>query len=138
MTNSRRQRFKRIFSPFTIDGRISRSEYWIWWIVYAICLIIMGIVINLLMAVHVDKPLFHASSGASSILSVFGLIFFVLFFVLFFWFPIVQNAKRCHDVGSSGFKQLIPFYILWLLIAEGDPYENDYGPDPRDLVDDNA
>ena len=122
--------------------RISRSEYWISWIVYAIYLIIMGIVTNLLMAIHIE-PLFHTSSGTSPLPSIFALILLIILFIVFYFvpfilFPVAQNTKRCHDIGSSGFKQLIPFYILWLLIAEGDPYENDYGPDPRDLLDDNA
>jgi uncharacterized membrane protein YhaH (DUF805 family) len=40
---------------------------------------------------------------------------------------LAQGAKRCHDRGNSGWYQLIPFYSLWMLFAEGDQQANSYG-----------
>tara|TARA_B100002052_G_C15808607_1_gene564754 strand:- start:721 stop:1017 length:297 start_codon:yes stop_codon:yes gene_type:complete len=47
------------------------------------------------------------------------------------WFQWAQGAKRCHDRNCSGWWQLVPFYALWMLFAEGTRGPNKYGPDPK-------
>lgn len=46
------------------------------------------------------------------------------------WWFLGSGAKRCHDLGRSGFYQLIPFYGLVMLSLEGDVGDNEYGPNP--------
>lgn len=48
-----------------------------------------------------------------------------------YWIFFVQGAKRCHDLGNSGWYQLIPFYFFWMIFAEGDDGINEYGPNPK-------
>ena len=47
------------------------------------------------------------------------------------WFLLAQGAKRCHDIGKNGWWQLIPFYIFWMLLKNGDAGTNAYGNNPR-------
>lgn len=44
---------------------------------------------------------------------------------------IVESSRRLHDIGRSGWWQLVPFYSLVLLFRKGDAGPNAYGPDPR-------
>ena len=94
---------KKIFrAPFSFDGRIRRTEYGISFIIYIISyVLIVGLV-------------------KSS--SVFGIAYIPLI-----WFLWAQGAKRCHDRNNSGWYQIIPFYIFWLLFAEGENTQNYYG-----------
>ena len=97
-------------SPFSFDGRIRRSEFGITLIIYAVC---YGILMSIL-------------SSRSEGIKIFGLAFIPLV-----WFLWAQGAKRCHDLGKSGFWQLIPFYALWMIFQDGDFGQNEYGNNPK-------
>ncbi|GAB0156048.1 DUF805 domain-containing protein [Chryseobacterium sp. Alg-005] len=103
--------FKNVFS---FNGRIRRTEYGISYLIY-ICIIVP-------LRVYVDSA---NSSGA-----------YLLFFAVYIPLLIVllaQGAKRCHDRGNSGWFQLIPFYVFWMLFADSDPGQNEYGPNPKGI-----
>lgn len=105
-------------NPFSWSGRIRRTEY-------GISLIITS-VLNYV-AIFIAALIADASpSGEGAVVFYFFWVFLVG--IVFMW---PQGAKRCHDLGNSGWYQLIPFYPLWLLFAEGQIGENKYGDDPK-------
>lgn len=105
--------FKNVFS-FT--GRIGRKEY----VITFIILTTLGYVMN-----------YVTYNGVDDI----TLVPYLIIIIAAVWIKLSQAAKRCHDVNRSGWFQLIPFYDLYLLFAEGDRRRNEYGPDPMDKPD---
>lgn len=100
---------KDMFSnPFSFNGRIRRTEYGLSIIIYMIIAFIVNIIIE---------------SGELPIIA--------LSYIPLLWFLWAQNAKRCHDLGNSGWWQLIPFYFFWLLFEDGQAGPNQYGNNPK-------
>jgi len=99
-------------NPFSFDGRIRRLEYGLSYIIYLVLYFILVTI--------------TARSIDNSYLIIFGFAYIPLI-----WFILAQNTKRCHDRGNSGWYQIIPFYFFWLLFAEGDAEENEYGLPPK-------
>ncbi len=97
---------KMFTASFSFDGRIRRTEYAVSFLIY------LGLVYFL-------EDVIKSSS-------TLGFIFIPLL-----WFLWAQGAKRCHDRGNSGWWQLIPFYFFWMIFAEGDNEENEYGIPPK-------
>jgi len=101
-------------NPFSFDGRIRRTEFGVSLIIYAVAYaIVAGI---------------GASAGRDG---GAGIVF--IFFIPMLWFLWAQGAKRCHDVGNSGWWQLIPFYVFWLLFQDGQAGSNQYGENPKGI-----
>ena len=98
-------------NPFSFEGRIRRTEF-------GISLIIYAIAYGFLAAIAMSGDL----GGAAFI-----------FFIPMLWFLWAQAAKRCHDVGNSGWWQLIPFYVFWLLFEDGKANSNQYGDNPKGI-----
>lgn len=97
--------------PFSFEGRIRRTEYGLSYLIYMFCAI--GII------------LFTQQTEIFS--------FFALAFIPLIWFMLAQGAKRCHDRTNSGWFQLIPFYGFWMLFADSQFGENEYGPNPKGI-----
>ena len=49
----------------------------------------------------------------------------------FAFFYFAQGAKRCHDMSTSMWWQLVPFFGLLLLLKKGDLTRNEYGANPK-------
>jgi len=98
--------FKNMFSFY---GRIRRTEFClsllIFWVGYVLILIFS-----------------EGFDGEKIVL---------LGFIPLIWFRLTQAAKRCHDLGNSGWWQLIPFYVFWLMFQEGSRLTNEYGESPK-------
>lgn len=100
-------------NPFSFEGRIRRMEYGISIIILAVTRVVLTTVIM-------------SSSNSAGI----GIVSLLISMPLI-WFAIAQAAKRCHDLGNSGWWQLIPFYGFWLLFQEGKAELNKYGENPK-------
>lgn len=98
--------------PFSFEGRSRRTEYGLSYLLYIIFIVIISFI-----------------PQESSMLY----IFLVIFIIPLIWFLLAQGAKRCHDRGNSGWYQLIPFYGFWMLFADSDNGENQYGPNPKGI-----
>lgn len=96
------------FNLFSFSGRCGRSAWWI-----------VSIVVNILAFI------IAALSDVAN--EVLVLVIMVVYFVAI-WAMWATNARRCHDLGHSGWFQLIPFYALWMAFIEGQKYDNEYGP----------
>lgn len=99
-------------------GRAPRSEYWFWILATFLVGIVAGIV---------DAAVFGPAKS-----------FFGSFFSLFFFIPgIAVGARRLHDIGKTGWLQLlwiIPIIgwiilIIWMC-TKGTVGDNRFGPDP--------
>lgn len=99
-------------------GRASVAEYWWPWLMNFLIAIVLGMIIN-------------ASSDSLIFLRIaYSFITIVPGFAL--------TIRRFHDSNKSGFYLLlffVPFvgwiWILYLLIKDGDPAVNDYGENPK-------
>lgn len=94
-------------NPFSFEGRIRRTEF-------GISSLISLIPLALIDTVGVKFPALF------------------IFYLPIYWFLLAQGAKRCHDTNRSGWFQLIPFFVFWLIFEEGNAHSNEYGPNPKD------
>lgn len=93
---------------FSFEGRIRRVEYGITILLYAVFSVFWTLI----------KIPFLQS----------------ILFILLLWFLWAQGAKRCHDIGKSGWWQIVPFFGLWMLFKDGDVGFNEYGEDPKGRI----
>lgn len=109
-------------SIFYVEGRIDRFSYFWSCVIIAIYLgmlmVVIGIflvMLNELFNIDIDSP------------DVDLFIRYNPLYIPFYWCLFAQGARRSHDLGNSGWLQLIPFYFILLLITPGDKLENKYG-----------
>ena|SRR5690349_14101622 len=99
-------------NPFSFDGRIRRLEYGLSIIIYYA-------------AIFIAAMLGQVTGAAGPIVMFIAVVGVA-------WFMMAQAAKRCHDIGNSGWWQLIPIYNpFFLLFDEGDQRRNEYGSSPK-------
>ena len=101
-------------NSFSFEGRIRRLEYGLSFIIVYFWLGFSAFVEFIINAYNFE--------GIYYLLMIPG-----------FYFLIAQAAKRCHDRGNSGWYQLIPLYVLWMLFGDGDIGANNYGANPKGI-----
>ena len=92
---------------FSFEGRIRRRDYW---------LISFGV---------------GMASGLAAALAEAAPVLYLLILIPLCWINLATGAKRCHDLGHSGWWQIIPFYPVWMAFQDGEPGANEYGPNPK-------
>ncbi len=105
-----------------VSGRMSRKDYWL----FAIGMAVLAMIINSI----------GASRDKNPALDILPYYFCVT--VLF----IVMSARRLHDTNNNGWLALLhvipclgPLLLFFYMIQAGDVGENQYGPDPYDVID---
>jgi uncharacterized membrane protein YhaH (DUF805 family) len=114
---------------FSFTGRIRRLEYILsvmiavsaFWLMLLIFQFVAGL--NYLLS---DQSLLHSGMESSPVLWIISLILIIFLFA--------QGAKRSHDIGLSGWWQLMPLYDIVLIFFAGTKGPNRDGPDPRLLL----
>ncbi len=101
-------------NPFSFNGRIRRLEFGLSYIIFIFSFFLSGFI----------SETIGDEEGSIIMLAL----------IPGYWFMIAQSAKRCHDLGNSGWYQLIPFYGLFLLFEDGKRGTNRYGNDPKDKL----
>ena len=96
-------------SVFSFNGRIRRREYGYTIILYAFIIAI--------------TDGFTKNERTSN--------FMVVVYIALIWLVMAQGTKRCHDINNSGWCQIIPLYVLWMIFKDGDAYSNSYGENPK-------
>lgn len=97
-------------NPFSFKGRIRRLEYGLTVLIYAVFSTILQLIVE-------------NSYGEAN--------FLIISVIPAIWFLSAQGAKRCHDLGNTGWMQLIPFYGFWLIFQDGERGINRFGENPK-------
>jgi uncharacterized membrane protein YhaH (DUF805 family) len=105
------------------DGRARRSEFWFFYLAFILLFLLIGTISSILGFISV----------------IFKYIGFFLIIVVLLGSIVPTLAvlvRRMHDVGKSGWFALIPFYRLILLFTDSQHGENEYGPNPKGIGND--
>jgi uncharacterized membrane protein YhaH (DUF805 family) len=115
-------------------GRARRTEYWMFVLFNIIFLIVAMIIDNIL------GTTFKMNTAFGVHKLPYGYVYLV--YALSILIPgLAVGIRRLHDIGKSGWFYLIIFIpivgAIWLLVlfcTEGVIGENEYGPNPKEVV----
>jgi predicted Zn finger-like uncharacterized protein len=107
-------------NPYSFKGRIRRTEYGLSLMIF---ILLISLIQNIFKSLNNDIWYFLDNRVEDT--PIRYLLTIPIFILV--WFMAAQSAKRCHDIGNSGWFQLIPFYGLILFFKEGQSTPNYYG-----------
>ena len=107
------------FKKFGVfNGRSSRREYWTFFM--------WNIIIGLSLAFIEGVLGIYSESNESVLYSIYELIIFIPSLSL--------GVRRMHDVNKRGWYILLPIYNFILTLRKGDKGDNQYGSDPKLMI----
>ena len=110
---------KNVLSNYVgFEGRASRSEYWWFFLATFIVAFPLAILDGILFGWEYTDPTWLSN--------IFNLAVFLP--------TLAVGIRRIHDHGKSGWWILMPFYNLYLIIAEGQVTPNAHGPVPTNTL----
>ena len=104
------------YSIFSFSGRAGRLALW---------LTSFGGIILLTLCFFCMEEISRNSGGQVDSIAVSVCV--IVSYLFYFYLCLTVGAKRCHDLGHSGWFQLIPFYVFVMLFSSGDDEGNEYG-----------
>ena len=113
---------------FTFSGRAKRSEFW--WFYLSFALLSAGYVI-IAHGVFAERMLAALLGDETTLAIIFGMLAYLPFFV--FYIPMLTvGSRRLHDIGKSGWWQLLVLTLIGIILLivwwatntkqEGDKY----------------
>ena len=114
------------------SGRARRKEYWMF-LLFSMIFALIAMALDKILGIEFDSLYYH----------YYGPIYII--YVLAVFIPgLAVTIRRLHDVGKSGWMYLIAFipivgaiWILVLLVKDSDKGENEYGANPKEIVEEN-
>ncbi|WP_265430033.1 DUF805 domain-containing protein [Chryseobacterium sp. YIM B08800] len=99
---------------FSTEGRIRRTEF------------------ALSILIHVAAVFFTVFLFALTKIDFF-IVIAVVVWLAGIIFRVIQGAKRCHDIGVSGWFQFIPFFVIAMIFVDSNRGSNRYGDNPKGI-----
>jgi uncharacterized membrane protein YhaH (DUF805 family) len=142
------QAIKSVLSQYaTFSGRARRSEYW-WFQLFAFLVSLPVQIFFFVMYFAALAPVLDAVDSDGNIpadayddinwgLFAVGFIPVILVSLAIFLPSLAVLVRRLHDTGRSGWWWLIGFVpggsivLLVFAVLDGQPFDNEYGPDPK-------
>ncbi|MAE99108.1 MAG: hypothetical protein CME00_03095 [Geminicoccus sp.] len=141
---------------FSFQGRMSRSEYWLRYVVpllllyvgLLVLLLVIALVFGLVQTLMMTASSLEQGGSQFGALQIVGVIVMMLTVfassIAFLWAGIASAVKRLHDCNRTGWFYLLVFIpgigpllmLIWLGFIRGTVGENKFGPDPNDLLGD--
>lgn len=110
---------------WSIQGRIDRTTYWVYSIIYVIVFAILIYFIALLPKETTYSGFYYSEQPSDFAYYALLIVQLVAVYLIF-----ALQSKRAHDCGHPCLMTLIPFFGIYLLFKEGEPRTNQYGPQP--------
>ncbi|MDR2281950.1 MAG: DUF805 domain-containing protein [Sphingobacterium sp.] len=111
------------------NGRARRKEYWMFFLINVGISLVLSLIDSVFGLKMGGNEMAAYGGGTGVIGGIYSLAVFIP--------GLAVTVRRLHDSGKSGWNYLWvltcigAFYVLYLLIQEGDRGQNQYGEDPK-------